>query len=54
MADINEDDITERPTEEMDDKDTGGHGGQDSGDEPTESSEDRDTGGDGNQDSGDQ
>lgn len=53
MADINDDDINEKPTESTDDRDAGGHGQQDSGDEPTESTDDRDTGGDGNQDSGD-
>ena len=54
MSDINNDDITEKPTEENDDRDAGGHGAQDAGDEPTERDDDKDTGGEGNQDTGDE
>ncbi len=54
MADINDDDIKEEPTEQGADRDSGGHGSQDTGDEPTEAADDQDTGGHGDKDAGDQ
>ncbi len=55
MSDLNDDDITtEKPTEDNEDRDTGGSGGADTGDEPTEAGEDRDAGGEGEKDTGDE
>lgn len=54
MSDINDDDITSKPTEAGADRDTGGHGSGDTGDEPTERDEDLDAGGEGSQDTGDE
>jgi hypothetical protein len=55
MTNLNDDDMTtDQPTESEEDKDTGGHGSEDTGDEPTESAEDRDAGGEGAQDTGDE
>ncbi len=55
MTNLNDDDMTtDEPTEQADDKDTGGHGSEDTGDEPTEAGEDRDAGGEGTQDTGDE
>lgn len=51
---INDDDISSEPTEAEDDKDTGGHGSQDTGDQPTEADEDLDQPGEGDRDSGDE
>ena len=36
MSTFDDDDITTEPTEADEDRDTGGHGGADTGDEPTE------------------
>lgn len=56
MTKLSDDDMTtQRPTEQENDEDSGGHGGQDTGDEPTEVGEDRDAGdGEGTQDTGDE
>ncbi|HVF31628.1 MAG TPA: hypothetical protein VM933_01215 [Acidimicrobiales bacterium] len=54
MSDLNDDDITTKPTEGGEDRDTGGHGTADQGDEPTEATDDKDAGGEGSQDTGDE
>ena len=55
MTNLSDNDMTSNePTEQEDDRDHGGHGGQDTGDEPTEQSEDRDVGGEGARDTGDE
>jgi hypothetical protein len=54
MSELNDDDITSEPTEADEDKDTGGHGSQDTGDEPTEADENLDAGGEGPKDTGDE
>jgi hypothetical protein len=55
MTNLSDDDMTtDRPTEQDNDEDRGGHGSQDSGDEPTEATEDRDVGGEGARDTGDE
>lgn len=55
MTNFSDDDITrEGPTESEEDRDTGGHGSQDTGDEPTEDVDDLDKGGSGDADSGDE
>ena len=54
MSDINDDDITSKPTEGGADKDAGGHGSKDTGDEPTERDDDLDAGGEGGKDTGDE
>ena len=54
MSDINDDDITNEPTEDDEDRDPGGEGGRDTGDEPTERDDDLDAGGEGNRDTGDE
>ena len=54
MSTFDDDDITTEPTEADEDRDTGGHGGADTGDEPTEAVEDRDAGGEGEKDTGDE
>jgi hypothetical protein len=46
--------VDERPTEDDEDRDTGGGGNADTGDEPTEAEEDRDAGGEGAKDTGDE
>ena len=52
---ITDDDlVTEGPTEDDEDRDTGGGGQADTGDEPTEDDEDRDAGGEGTKDTGDE
>lgn len=53
---LDDDDMkTNGPTEEGEDRDTGGSTeGRDTGDLPTERGEDRDAGGEGNQDTGDE
>ena len=53
MSDLNDDDITTKPTESGEDKDAGGHGSNDTGDEPTEATDDKDAG-HGSKDTGDQ
>ncbi len=53
MSDINDDDISTKPTEEGEDRDAGGHGSADTGDEPTEANENLDAGGEGPKDTGD-
>ena len=54
MSDMNDDDITSEPTEDDEDRDTGGASGRDTGDEPTERDEDLDPGGEGDRDTGDE
>ena len=54
MSDINDNEMETEPTESEEDRDTGGHGGQDTGDEPTERSDDLDAGGEGAKDTGDE
>jgi hypothetical protein len=54
MSDLNDDDITTKPTEAGEDRDTGGHGAADTGDEPTEADENLDAGGEGPKDTGDE
>jgi len=52
---LSDDDIkASGPTEEHDDRDTGGGGSRDTGDEPTEERDDRDRGGEGPRDTGDE
>lgn len=52
---IKDDDLViEGPTEDNEDRDTGGGGNADTGDEPTEADEDRDAGGEGAKDTGDE
>ena len=51
---IDDGDITSGPTEDDENRDTGGAHGKDSGDEPTEDDENRDTGGAHGKDSGDE
>ena len=54
MSDINDDDMTTKPTEGDEDRDAGGHGAADTGDEPTEADENLDSGGEGPLDTGDE
>ena len=54
MSDINDDDMTTKPTEADEDRDAGGHGAADTGDEPTEADENLDGGGEGPLDTGDE
>jgi hypothetical protein len=54
MSTFDDDDITTEPTEDDEDRDTGGEHGADTGDEPTEDDEDRDAGGHGGKDTGDE
>lgn len=54
MSDLNDDDITTKPTEDGEDRDAGGSGSSDTGDVPTEATDDKDAGGEGSQDTGDE
>jgi hypothetical protein len=54
VSNFSDDDITTEPTEDDEDRDTGGEHGADTGDEPTEAVEDRDAGGEGSRDTGDE
>lgn len=55
MSDINDDDISrDKPTEDEENLDEGGHGSRDTGDEPTEADENLDGGGEGPLDTGDE
>jgi hypothetical protein len=54
MTNLSDDDIGREPTEDEDNRDTGGATGADTGDEPTERGENLDPGGEGPLDTGDE
>jgi hypothetical protein len=54
MSDLNDDDMTTRPTEDDENLDVGGSGAADTGDLPTERDDDLDAGGEGDKDVGDE
>lgn len=54
MSDLNDDDMTTKPTEAGEDRDAGGEGNEDTGDLPTERDDDLDAGGEGDLDTGDE
>ena len=55
QSNISDDDIrSSKPTEQSEDRDTGGTGNKDTGDEPTERDDDLDQGGEGERDTGDE